>query len=131
MTALTRTDGTMLDPMMAVLASAMRLQCADDPVAQRAIDQAREQLHDGTVYDFDGCEVRVVSYRQSHDGMWHVSDGVACTCENGRRSWCDHRALFRLLMARATMVDPGLVRATLLEQNDNADGFPRESLVDD
>ena len=29
------------------------------------------------------------------------------------------------------MVDPGLVRATLLEQTDNADGFPRESLVDD
>ena len=131
MTARTRTDGPMLDPVMAVLGSAMRFQFADDPAAQRAICQALDHYHDGTVYDFDGCEVRVVSYRRSHDGMWHVSDGVACTCENGRRPWCDHRALFRLLMARATMVDPGLVRATLLEQNDSADGFPRESLVDD
>ena len=42
-----------------------------------------------------------------------------------------HRALFRLLMAHASVASPGLVRATLLEQNDSADGFPRESLVDD
>ncbi len=131
MTAMNRTDGPMLDPVMAVLGSAMRFQFADDPAAQRAICQALDHYHDGTVYDFDGCEVRVVSYRRFHDGMWHVSDGVACTCEHGRRPWCDHRALFRLLMARATMVDPSLVRATLLEQNDSADGFPRESLVDD
>ncbi len=131
MTALTRTDGTMLDPVMAALASAMRFQFADDPAAQHAIDQALAQLHDGTVYAFDGCEVRVVSYRQSHDGMWHVSDGVACTCEHGRRPWCGHRALFRLLMARATMVDPGILRATLLEQNDTADGFLPESIFVD
>ena len=128
MTAITRTDGPMLDPVMAVLGSAMRFQFADDPAAQRAICQALDHYHGGTVYGFDGCEVRVVSYRRSHDGVWHVSDGVACTCEHGRRPWCDHRALFRLLMARATMVDPGILRAALLEQNDSADGFLPESI---
>lgn len=121
---------TTLDPSMAVLAGSMKLQFSDDPAAQRAVDRAMEQLQVGAVYEFDGVELRILSFSRRKDGIWHVSDGEFCTCEAGKRPWCKHRALYRLLLAQMSLREPGLLRVKILEQNDPGDDFPPDSILD-
>lgn len=125
---------TTVDPVLITLASAMRLQFAQEPAAVRAIDRAVEHLAAGVAYDFDGVELRIVS-RSRGDAVWHVTDGAGyCSCEAGKyRPWCLHRAAFRLLMAKAALTEPHLLRARIVEQTEPADAgdWPPDSILGD
>ena len=101
---------------MAALATAYKLIHEHDRAAQRAADRALGQLLEGTPYTFDGSELRVLSYSRSAEGMWHVTDGVACTCEAGAQPICRHRALYALLLAEAALRSPLVLRAQIIEQ---------------
>jgi hypothetical protein len=107
---------TMIDSTLFTLASAMRIQFTHEPAAVRAVDRAVEILQASLAYEFDGTELRVLSFSRSTSGIWHVTDGSYCSCESGRRPWCRHRALFRLLLAQMAMVEPLHLKAKIIEQ---------------
>lgn len=109
-----------VEPQIAFLASALKMQLTNNPAGQRAVDRAVEQLAGNPVYDFDGVELRIVSHSRG-DAMWHVTDGVACTCESKHREWCRHRAIYRLLLAEAALAHPSVLRAKIHEQYMPAD----------
>ncbi len=120
-----------LDAPLVVLAAAMRLQFADDPTAQRAIDGAVAYLRADLPQEFDGVELRVTRPSTVGEGAILSTDGESCTCARARRAWCWHRAAFRLLLARMSMCTPAGLRMTILLENDCVDLFPAESLFDD
>src|SRR5919199_550993 len=120
-----------LDAPLVVLAAAMRLQFTDDPAAQRAIDGAVAYLRADLPREFDGVELRVTSYSRAGEGAVQSTDGESCTCARAHRSWCWHRALFRLLLARMSIREPVWLRVKILLENDCGDPFPTEILFDD
>jgi hypothetical protein len=103
-----------INPILPVLATALKLELTADAAGQRAVDRALEHLAAGAVYDFDGTELRVTSYSRRHTGMIHVTDGLGCTCESAHRPWCRHRALFRLLLAALALQSPITLPGTRL-----------------
>lgn len=105
-----------IDPVLLTLATAMRIQFADDAAACRAIDRALEIVKLDLPYEFDGVELRVVSSSRRKEGIWQVTDGCVCTCEGNRFAWCRHRAFFRLLLARMVITDPTVLRVKILAQ---------------
>ncbi len=74
-----------LDAPLVVLAAAMRLQFADDPAAQRAIDGAIAYLRTDLPHEFDGVELRVTSYSRAGEGAIQSTDGESCTCARAPR----------------------------------------------
>lgn len=110
---------TSLTPTLSFLASALKLAAAD-AATERAADRAVQYLAAGPAYEFDGSELRVVSFSRG-DAVWHITDGISCTCEGGKRPMCRHRALFRLLLAEAVLRDPLIIRAQIRAQFDDAD----------
>lgn len=105
-----------INPVLATIASAMRVEFAADAAAIRAVDRAVDHLASGLAYEFDGVELRITSYSRRDAGMVQVSDAIGCTCESNRRPWCWHRIACRLLMAHMVITQPGLLRARILEQ---------------
>ena len=69
------------DAALVTLASAMKLQFADEPAARRAIDRAVVYLRSAPIYEFDGVELRVVSLSRRSEGIVYISDGHSCTCQ--------------------------------------------------
>ncbi len=118
------------DATLVTLASAMRLQLADDAAGQRAVDRAVDHLSAGVPFEFDGVELRITSWSRRQAGVVQVTDGLDCTCESSRRAWCWHRSAYRLLLARVCMADPAYLRAKILEQCAPQDTMPRESIFD-
>lgn len=120
---------------LTTIAAALRIQLASegDQAGQRAVDRAVEHLSSGLPYDFDGSELRVTSASRRQLGMIQVSDGNACTCESAKRTWCWHRAAYRLLLAEWALREPAYLRAKILEQCAGADAgdWPPDSIFDD
>lgn len=115
MTAAMVAQVAVVEPEITFLAAALKMQLRDNPAGQRAVDRAVEQLAGNPIYEFDGVELRIVSHSRGA-AVWHVTDGVSCTCESKHREWCRHRAVYRLLFAQAALAQPALLRAKILEQ---------------
>lgn len=110
-----------LIPTLAILASALKIEHLTDGATQRAADNALNHLATAPIYEFNGSELTIWS--QSTAGTQYVTDGISCTCKAAKHAICKHRALFRLLLAREILLDPGYVRAKVLEQVAPADHF--------
>lgn len=128
MVAQMKTEQQPIDPVIVALACAMRLQFQEQPAAGRAVDRALEILSAGLPYEFDGVELRVLSYSRANEGIWHVSDGTGCTCEGSRFPWCRHRALFRLLMAQMAIIEPIYLRMRVAEHLGPIEDYPGDFL---
>src|SRR4051812_20091826 len=104
-------ESARIDPTLAALACALRVQYAAEPAAVRAVDRALESLAAGAVYTFTGTMLRVSSTSRPGGSVWHETDGERCSCESHRRSWCRHRALFRMVSARYALAQPSMLRS--------------------
>lgn len=110
-------DALSISPTMTALAMALRLE-HQDAAFHRALDKATDQLVQGTVYEFDGDELRVLSASRRGAGVIHVANTKACTCEGARHPWCWHRALVRLLFVHEAVKSPCRLRSAVLAQAD-------------
>jgi hypothetical protein len=116
MTTKTLPQTKAIDPLLMSIATGMKVRFQGDDKACRAIDRALEILGADLPMEFDGVELRVLSFSRQQQGIWHVCDATGCTCEGSRFEYCRHRMLFRLKLAEWAVTDPMLLRLRIIEQ---------------
>lgn len=119
---------TPIDPLLMSIATGMKVRFQHDAAMCRAVDRALEILGADLPMEFDGTELRVLSYSRSQDDIWHVTDGVTCMCEGKRFEYCRHRMLFRLKLAEMALSDPMMLRFKIIEQHMPIEEMPGDYL---